>query len=109
MVRVRLYLIAIHHDPLESSAVGATNGRNPVPLVVPRHRVVASHGIGGFTGGLRHKMTLLALSSGGPHLCEKELVLVPDARHNDQLDEVLWKRIEEAVDRSGPANGAAPR
>ena len=40
-------------------AVGLANGRNPVPVVVPCHRVVAKDGLGGFTGGLEHKVTLL--------------------------------------------------
>ena len=44
-------------------AVGAANGRNPVPPFVPCHRVVASNGIGGFTGGLHKKRALLALES----------------------------------------------
>jgi methylated-DNA-[protein]-cysteine S-methyltransferase len=44
-------------------AVGAANGRNPVPPFVPCHRVVASNGIGGFTGGLSKKRALLALES----------------------------------------------
>jgi methylated-DNA-[protein]-cysteine S-methyltransferase len=34
---------------------------NPVPLAVPCHRVVAQHGLGGFTGGLDFKRRLLAL------------------------------------------------
>lgn len=50
-------------EPRATRAVGAANGRNPVPLVVPCHRVVARHGIGGFTGGLDHKVTLLALEN----------------------------------------------
>ncbi|MDP6955093.1 MAG: methylated-DNA--[protein]-cysteine S-methyltransferase [Planctomycetota bacterium] len=41
-------------------AVGGANGRNPVSLIVPCHRVVASGtGIGGYTGGLRHKRRFL--------------------------------------------------
>jgi methylated-DNA-[protein]-cysteine S-methyltransferase len=43
-------------------AVGLALGGNPVPLVVPCHRVIASDGsLGGFTGGLRTKRRLLAL------------------------------------------------
>jgi methylated-DNA-[protein]-cysteine S-methyltransferase len=42
-------------------AVGSANGANPLPLVVPCHRVVASGGrLGGFGGGLRLKRWLLA-------------------------------------------------
>ncbi|MEU5237052.1 methylated-DNA--[protein]-cysteine S-methyltransferase [Streptomyces lydicus] len=43
-------------------AVGAAMGSNPLPVVVPCHRVVASDGgIGGFGGGLETKRLLLAL------------------------------------------------
>jgi len=48
-------------------AVGAANGANPVPLVVPCHRVVAAGGrLGGFGGGLALKKRLLALESDAP-------------------------------------------
>lgn len=43
-------------------AVGAANGRNPLPIVVPCHRVVGSNGrLTGFSGGLDAKQQLLAL------------------------------------------------
>jgi methylated-DNA-[protein]-cysteine S-methyltransferase len=43
-------------------AVGAANGANPISLIVPCHRVVASGGkLGGYGGGLRLKERLLAL------------------------------------------------
>ncbi len=43
-------------------AVGLALGANPVPLVIPCHRVVTSDGlVGGFTGGVRLKRRLLAL------------------------------------------------
>ena len=43
-------------------AVGLALGANPVPIAVPCHRIVASHGgLGGFTGGVRAKRRLLAL------------------------------------------------
>jgi len=34
-------------------AVGAACGKNPVPIVVPCHRIVAANGLGGFMGGKR--------------------------------------------------------
>ena len=41
-------------------AVGAANGRNPIPIVVPCHRVIGSDGsLPGFAGGLEAKKTLL--------------------------------------------------
>lgn len=43
-------------------AVGAANGRNPIPIVVPCHRVVGSNGkLTGFAGGLSVKEKLLEL------------------------------------------------
>lgn len=48
--------------PAAVRAVGAANGANPVPLVVPCHRVVAAGGkLGGYGGGLPLKRRLLAL------------------------------------------------
>ncbi|MFT5268287.1 MAG: methylated-DNA-[protein]-cysteine S-methyltransferase [Acidimicrobiales bacterium] len=46
-------------------AVGAANGRNPLPIVVPCHRVIGSDGsLVGFGGGLDTKRFLLDLESG---------------------------------------------
>jgi methylated-DNA-[protein]-cysteine S-methyltransferase len=43
-------------------AVGAANGRNPLPIVVPCHRVIGSNGsLTGFAGGLDAKRALLEL------------------------------------------------
>jgi methylated-DNA-[protein]-cysteine S-methyltransferase len=45
-------------------AVGAANGRNPIPIVVPCHRVIGSNGkLTGFGGGLPLKRWLLDLES----------------------------------------------
>ena len=41
--------------------VGVMMSRNPIPLVVPCHRVVASDGLGGYGGGLELKKRLLEL------------------------------------------------
>ena len=43
-----------------SQAVGGIMGSNPLPIVVPCHRVLAADGLGGFGGGLRTKEWLLA-------------------------------------------------
>ncbi len=45
--------------PRAARAVGGACGANPVPFVIPCHRVVGSQGLGGFTGGLGVKVALL--------------------------------------------------
>lgn len=50
--------------PKAVRAVGAANGRNPVPIIVPCHRVIGSHGdLTGFGGGLDTKEALLRLEA----------------------------------------------
>ena len=47
-------------DPGKARAVGAANGRNPLPIIVPCHRVVGSNGhLTGFGGGIETKAWLL--------------------------------------------------
>ncbi len=49
-------------NPAAVRAVGAANGRNPLPIVVPCHRVIGSDGsLTGFAGGLQAKTCLLQL------------------------------------------------
>ncbi len=49
-------------QPAASRAVGAANGLNPIPIVVPCHRVIGSNGkLVGFGGGLAAKEHLLSL------------------------------------------------
>jgi methylated-DNA-[protein]-cysteine S-methyltransferase len=48
-----------------SRAVGAANGRNPIPIVIPCHRVIGADGsLTGFGGGLAIKSQLLELEAG---------------------------------------------
>jgi methylated-DNA-[protein]-cysteine S-methyltransferase len=48
--------------PKASRAVGAANGRNPIPIIIPCHRVIGSTGkLTGFGGGLPTKVALLNL------------------------------------------------
>jgi methylated-DNA-[protein]-cysteine S-methyltransferase len=55
-------LATIAGSPGAARAVGNAMSRNPIPIVVPCHRVVHSDGtIGGYTGGLDMKRHLLAL------------------------------------------------
>jgi methylated-DNA-[protein]-cysteine S-methyltransferase len=47
-----------------SRAVGVANGKNPLSIIVPCHRVVGSNGsLTGFAGGLQAKAALLALEA----------------------------------------------
>jgi methylated-DNA-[protein]-cysteine S-methyltransferase len=53
-------------SPKAVRAVGAANGRNPVPIIVPCHRVIAANGgLQGFGGGLEAKRLLLDLEGCG--------------------------------------------
>ena len=50
--------------PKAVRAVGAANGRNPIPIIVPCHRVIGSSGdLTGFGGGLDTKEALLRLEA----------------------------------------------
>jgi len=52
--------------PTATRAVGAANGRNPISIIAPCHRVIGANGaLTGFAGGLDAKKTLLALESAG--------------------------------------------
>ncbi|HMA45123.1 MAG TPA: methylated-DNA--[protein]-cysteine S-methyltransferase, partial [Gemmatimonadales bacterium] len=47
--------------PAAARAVGAANGQNPIPIIVPCHRVIGADGdLTGFGGGLERKRWLLA-------------------------------------------------
>jgi len=51
-------------NPKAVRAVGMANGSNPIPIIVPCHRVIGSDGsLTGFGGGLPTKQRLLALES----------------------------------------------
>ena len=61
--------------PTATRAVGAANGRNPIGIVVPCHRVIGSSGkLTGFAGGLVVKADLLRLEQGGRPVFEKRAV-----------------------------------
>lgn len=52
-------------NPKAMRAVGLANGSNPIPIIVPCHRVIGSNGsLTGFGGGLENKQKLLALERG---------------------------------------------
>ena len=49
-------------DKKKARAVGSANGKNPIPIIVPCHRVIAKNGsLGGFGGGVPIKRYLLEL------------------------------------------------
>lgn len=52
-------------NPKAARAVGAANGKNPIPLIIPCHRVVGADGnLTGFAHGLAIKEKLIALEQG---------------------------------------------
>ncbi|MEO7251562.1 MAG: methylated-DNA--[protein]-cysteine S-methyltransferase [Arenimonas sp.] len=54
-------------DLKATRAVGAANGHNPLPIVIPCHRVIGSDGsLTGFGGGIERKRFLLELEGGQP-------------------------------------------
>ena len=56
-------------NPRAARAVGTIMNRNPIPIVLPCHRVVGSNGsLVGYGGGLERKRLLLDLESGRPSL-----------------------------------------
>jgi methylated-DNA-[protein]-cysteine S-methyltransferase len=56
-------------NPQAMRAVGAANGRNPISIIVPCHRVIGSSGkLTGFAGGLETKAHLLSLEESGARL-----------------------------------------
>jgi O-6-methylguanine DNA methyltransferase len=55
-------------NPRAARAVGGALHRNPFPIVVPCHRVVAKNGLGGYNGGLKKKKALLR--SEGNNCCQ---------------------------------------
>ena len=55
-------------NPKASRAVGLANGRNPIAVIVPCHRVIAADGsLGGYGGGSERKTILLALERDRRH------------------------------------------
>jgi methylated-DNA-[protein]-cysteine S-methyltransferase len=55
-------LAAALGDPRATRAVGLANGRNPIPIIIPCHRVIGADGsLTGYGGGMQRKQWLLAL------------------------------------------------
>ena len=54
-------------SPAAVRAVGAANGRNPIAIVIPCHRIIGSNGtLTGYAGGLERKRALLLLEAPAP-------------------------------------------
>ncbi len=70
--------------PSASRAVGAANGANPIPIVVPCHRVIGADGsLTGFGGGLPAKTVLLELEGlavSGEQVEERQMALGFESR-----------------------------
>jgi methylated-DNA-[protein]-cysteine S-methyltransferase len=61
-------------SPKAVRAVGSANGRNPVGIIVPCHRVIGSSGaLTGYAGGMERKRALLALEQGEDAMLFPEL------------------------------------
>ncbi|MDE0718540.1 MAG: methylated-DNA--[protein]-cysteine S-methyltransferase, partial [Rhodospirillaceae bacterium] len=66
-------------------AVGGACGRNPIPIIIPCHRVVASDGLGGYSGdgGTDTKTWLLELEGWSAHGPRTLFDAPPDAEMGD--------------------------
>lgn len=76
------------NKPKASQAVGGANGRNPITLIVPCHRVIGGNGtLTGYAGGIERKLWLL----------NHEGVNLKDTKENSLLDvnNVIHKRQEK--------------
>lgn len=85
-------------------AVGAANGRNPISIVAPCHRVIGASGaLTGFAGGLANKMLLLSLEAGQTSFVaagDDEALMQPRAQAQDEA------RAGEARATAQPAQPA---
>ncbi len=65
-------------QPSASRAVGAANGRNPISIIVPCHRVIAASGkLTGYAGGIDRKQWLLAHEQKLESAQKKQMSLFP--------------------------------
>lgn len=73
--QVQSYAKLSHHigRPKASRAVGAAVGRNPISIIVPCHRVLATRGaLQGYAGGLERKRALLAIEARAQRISEED-------------------------------------
>ena len=51
-------------SPKASRAIGGANGKNPIGVIIPCHRVINHNGeLGGYSGGMKTKITLLEIEN----------------------------------------------
>ncbi|MFT4068041.1 methylated-DNA--[protein]-cysteine S-methyltransferase [Paraburkholderia sp.] len=82
-------------------AVGAANGRNPISIVAPCHRVIGASGeLTGFAGGLANKMLLLSLEAGQTSL---------EAAVDDAGTREPARQATQAPEPGAPAKSTRPR
>lgn len=74
------------NKPKGSQAVGGANGRNPISIIVPCHRVVGSNGsLTGYAGGIERKLWLL----------KHEGIELKPSKENDKLELAL--KLEKVI------------
>jgi methylated-DNA-[protein]-cysteine S-methyltransferase len=84
--------------PRAFRAVGQANGANPLAIVLPCHRVLASGGgIGGYGGGIETKRRLLALEGRADERASA-VVLAPEDVGRERVDSVQEEDAVEMVD-----------
>jgi len=82
--------------PKAVRAVGAANGRNPIPIIVPCHRVIGAGGaLAGFGGGMERKRWLLdheraVMSAGGEHQAEQLDLNIGSRRGTNRSAMEMW-------------------
>lgn len=82
-------------------AVGAANGKNPISIVAPCHRVIGASGnLTGFAGGLANKMLLLSLEAGQTSL---------EAAADEQTAMPTQTQTAQVETRAKPAHRAPSR
>ena len=68
-------------NPKAVRAVGGANGKNPIPIIIPCHRVIGADGsLTGFGGGLPTKVALLSLETGRNFSLQSANKLTPQQR-----------------------------
>jgi methylated-DNA-[protein]-cysteine S-methyltransferase len=68
--RTRTYGEIARDHGTNGQPVGEASGANPIPVIIPCHRVLLATGLGGYsgTGGIETKIALLKLEGGYPFL-----------------------------------------